>query len=89
MQDDKKINQDSRPRLTVFRSESGITISFGEKTYFIDVSEPFHNIALKALEGNDYIPFYVEVARREGIGEEFAESIALQVDRVLTEGFEE
>ncbi len=89
MQGDNITNQDSRPRLTVFRSESGITISFGEKTYFIDVSEPFHNIALKALEGNDYIPFYVEVARREGIGEEFAESIALQVDRVLTEGFEE
>tara|TARA_B100001093_G_scaffold259864_1_gene248403 strand:+ start:2405 stop:2674 length:270 start_codon:yes stop_codon:yes gene_type:complete len=89
VQGDNITNQDSRPRLTVFRSESGITISFGEKTYFIDVSEPFHNIALKALEGNDYIPFYVEVARREGIGEEFAESIALQVDRVLTEGFEE
>ncbi len=89
MQDDKKINQDPRPRLTVFRSESGITISFGEKTYFIDVSEPFHNIAIKALEGDDYIPFYVEVARREGMGEEFAESIAQQVEKVLTEGFEE
>ena len=81
--------QDPRPRLTVFRSESGITISFGDKTYFIDVSEPFHNIALKALEGDDYIPFYVEVARREGMGEEFAESIAQQVEKVLTEGFEE
>ena len=63
-------NQDPRPRLTVFQSESGITISFGEKTYFIDVSEPFYNIALKALEGDDYIPFYVEVARREGMGED-------------------
>ena len=81
--------QDLGPRLTVFRSESGITISFGNKTYFIDVSEPFHNIALKALEGDDYIPFYVEVARREGMGEEFAESIAQQVEKVLTEGFEE
>ena len=88
MQDDKKTNQDPRPRLTVFRSESGITISFGEKTYFIDVSEPFHNIALKALEGDDYIPFYVEVARREGLGEEFAESIAQQVEKVLAEDFE-
>ena len=82
-------NQDLRPRLTVFRSESGITISFGEKTYFIDVSEPFHNIALKALEAHDYIPFYVEVARREGKGEEFAESIAQQVEKVLAEDFEE
>lgn len=82
-------NQDPRPRLTVFRCESGITISFGEKTYFIDVSEPFHNIALKALEAHDYIPFYVEVARREGKGEEFAESIAQQVEKVLAEDFEE
>ena len=81
--------QDPRPRLTVFRSESGITISFGDKTYFIDVFEPFHNIALKALEGDDYIPFYVEVARREGMGEEFAASIAHQVEKVLAEDFEE
>ena len=59
-------NHYSRPRLTVFQSESGITISFGAKTYFIDVSDPFHNIGNKALETDDYIPFYVEVARREG-----------------------
>ena len=83
------VNQDSRPRLTVFRSGSGITISFGEKTYFIAVSEPFHNIALKALECDDYIPFYVEVARREGMGEEFAESIAQQVEKVLTKDLQE
>ena len=82
-------NHDSRPRLTVFQSESGITISFGAKTYFIDVSDPFHNIGNKALETDDYIPFYVEVARREGMGEEFAESIALQVENVLTEEFED
>ena len=47
------------------------------------------NIALKALEGDDYIPFYVEVARREGMGEEFAASIAQQVEKVLAEDFEE
>ena len=36
-----------------FRSDSGITLSFGEQTYFIESTDPFHNIALKALEQGD------------------------------------
>ena len=33
--------EDPKPRLRVFRTDAGITISFGEKTYFIDKAEPF------------------------------------------------
>ena len=58
--------EDPKPRLRVFRTDAGITISFGEKTYFIDKAEPFYNIGIKSLKQGDYIPFYVEVARREG-----------------------
>ena len=83
------MTNNSHERLAVFRSDSGITLSFGSNTYFIESSDPFHNIALKALEGDDYIPFYVEVARREGMGEEFAASIAQQIEKVLAEDFEE
>ena len=54
--------------LGVFRSDSGITLSFGKATYFISANEPFHNIALKALDQNDYIPFYLEIAKRERVG---------------------
>lgn len=68
-------------RLAVFKSDCGITISFGEKTYFVDKAEAFHNIALKALEIDDYIPFYVEVARREGKGEEFVQSLRNQIHK--------
>jgi hypothetical protein len=68
-------------RLAVFKSDCGITISFGEKTYFVDKAEAFHNIALKALEIGDYIPFYVEVARREGKGEEFVQSLRNQIHK--------
>ena len=73
------MNEKGTPSLTVFKSESGITISFGDNTYFIDQAEAFHNIALKALEINDYIPFYVEVARREGKGEEFTKSLRHEI----------
>lgn len=75
----------SNPKLAVFRTDSGVTISFGEKTYFVDKSEPFYNIALKSLEMNDYVPFYVEVAKREGKGREFSESLNKEVARFLEE----
>lgn len=57
--------------LGIFRTDSGITLSFGSNTYFIDSNDPFHNIAKKSLEVNDYIPLYVEIAKREGVGPEF------------------
>jgi len=62
-------------RLGVFRSDSGITLSFGSATYFISAEEPFHNIALKALDQNDYVPFYLEIAKREGVGPEFRDAL--------------
>jgi hypothetical protein len=61
--------------LGVFRSDSGITLSFGQATYFISADEPFHNIALKSLEQNDYVPFYLEIAKREGMGPEFRDAL--------------
>jgi hypothetical protein len=57
--------------LGIFSTDSGITLSFGPNTYFIDAADPFHNIACKALELEDYIPLYVEIAKREGVGSEF------------------
>ena len=79
------MNDSIHARLTFFRSDSGVTISFGDRTYFIDKAEPFYNIALKAIDQNDYIPFYVEVARREGKGEEFTEALLREVDKILPE----
>ena len=67
--------KDGHERLGVFRSDSGITLSFGQLTYFISADEPFHNIALKSLEQNDYIPFYLEIAKREGMGPEFRDAL--------------
>jgi hypothetical protein len=67
--------KDGHERLGVFRSDSGITLSFGQATYFISADEPFHNIALKSLEQNDYVPFYLEIAKREGMGPEFRDAL--------------
>ena len=64
----------------VFRSDSGITLSFGQATYFISADEPFHNIALKSLEQNDYIPFYLEIAKREGMGPEFRDALERMIE---------
>jgi hypothetical protein len=75
------MKEESVGRLAVFKSDCGITISFGDKTYFVDKAEAFHNIALKALEIEDYIPFYVEIARREGKGEEFVNSLKHQIQK--------
>jgi len=51
----------------------------------VDKAEAFHNIALKALEIEDYIPFYVEIARREGKGEEFVNSLRHQIQKQQSE----
>jgi hypothetical protein len=67
-------------RLGVFRSDSGITLSFGQATYFISADEPFHNIAVKALDINDYVPFYLEIAKREGVGPEFRNALERMIE---------
>ena len=72
--------KDGHERLGVFRSDSGITLSFGQATYFISADEPFHNIALKSLELNDYIPFYLEIAKREGMGPEFRDALERMIE---------
>ena len=68
--------------MAIFRSDSGITLSFGEHTYFVESADPFHNIALKALEQDDYVPFYVEIARREGLGPEFRDALLRQLEEL-------
>jgi len=71
---------DDHERLGVFRSDSGITLSFGHATYFISAEEPFHNIALKALDQNDYVPFYLEIAKRKGVGPEFRDALEQMIE---------
>ena len=70
-------------RLGVFRSDSGITLSFGQATYFISAEDPFHTIALKALDQNDYVPFYIEIAKREGVGPEFRDAMEEMIKDAL------
>tara|TARA_Y100000022_G_scaffold185852_1_gene181994 strand:- start:58 stop:297 length:240 start_codon:yes stop_codon:yes gene_type:complete len=72
-------------RLGVFRSDSGITLSFGKATYFISANDPFHNIALKALDQNDYIPFYLEIAKRERVGPEFRDALERMLEDARSE----
>lgn len=79
------MTNDSHERLAVFRTDSGITLSFGSNTYFIDASDPFHNIALKSLEQDDYIPFYVEIAKREGLGPEFRDTLFREIEDLKEE----
>lgn len=61
--------------LVVFETDQGFTLSFKQRVYFIDNDEPFYNIGKKAMSKNDYIPFYVEIAKREGIGHEFRDNL--------------
>jgi hypothetical protein len=79
------LKDDSHNRLAIFRSDSGITLSFGEQTYFIEETDPFHNIALKALEQDDHVPFYVEIARREGLGPEFRDALTSNIEELSRE----
>jgi hypothetical protein len=76
------MNNEPHERLAVFRSDSGITLSFGSNTYFIDSSDPFHNIALKALDRDDYVPFYIEIAKREGLGPEFRDTLMREIENL-------
>ncbi|MBT3539558.1 MAG: hypothetical protein HN489_00340 [Opitutae bacterium] len=76
------MTNEAHERLAVFRSDSGITLSFGPNTYFIDSSDPFHNIALKALDQDDYVPFYIEIAKREGLGPEFRDTLMREIENL-------
>lgn len=76
------MNNESHERLAVFRSDSGITLSFGSNTYFINSTDPFHNIALKALDQDDYVPFYIEIAKREGLGPEFRDTLMREIENL-------
>ena len=76
------MTNEAHERLAVFRSDSGITLSFGPNTYFIDSSDPFHNIALKALDQDDYVPFYIEIAKREGLGPEFRDNLMREIENL-------
>ena len=51
----------------------------------MESADPFHNIALKALEQDDHVPFYVEIARREGLGPEFRDALMSQVEELTGE----
>lgn len=73
--------------LGIFRTDSGITLSFGSNTYFVDSEDPFHNIACKALKQDDYIPFYVEIAKREGVGPEFRNMLLDIIERAKGESY--
>ena len=77
--------RENHQRLGVFRSDSGITLSFGKATYFISANDPFHNIALKALDQNDYIPFYLEIAKRERVGPEFRDALERMLEDARSE----
>jgi len=50
----------------------------------IEADDPFHNIAVKALAKDDYIPFYIEIAKREGVGPEFLEVLQRQIQETET-----
>ena len=76
------MTNEAHERLAVFRSDSGITLSFGPNTYFIDSSDPFHNIALKALDQDDYVPFYIEIAKSEGLGPEFRDTLMREIENL-------
>jgi len=76
------MTNESHERLAVFRSDSGISLSFGPNTCFIDSSDPFHNSALKALAQDDYVPFYIEIAKREGLGPEFRDTLMREIENL-------
>ncbi|MFW5883484.1 MAG: hypothetical protein ACOCVG_03870 [Verrucomicrobiota bacterium] len=46
-------------RLTVFETDRGLTVVFGERSYFIEAEDPFYNIAVQARNSGDYLPYYI------------------------------
>ncbi len=69
-------------RLSVFQTDESITLSFRDRIYVIEASEPFYNIAKVCLEKNDFIPFYVEIAKREGLGPAFRDRLLTEIERL-------
>ena len=67
-------------RLTVFETDEGFTLAFGTRTYYIHRKDPFFNIAKICIEKNDYVPFYIEMARQEGVGEKFKDELLQQAE---------
>ena len=65
----------SEDRLTVFETDQGYTLAFGQRTYFVASGDPFYRIARKSLEQGDYVPFYIYMARQEGVGEAFRDRL--------------
>mgnify|MGYP000863199816 CR=1 FL=1 len=78
--------EDAGQKLALFHTDEGITMAFGERAYFIGGADPFYNIAKKALEQGDHVPFYVEMAKREGLGEEFRDALMREVERLGGDG---
>ena len=74
--------------LGVFRTDMGITLSFGTNTYFIDSQDPFYNIASKSIDLEDYVPLYVEIAKREGVGPEFRDMLLEMIEQTKEDGIE-
>ncbi len=72
-------------KLTIFETDESITVSFEGRVYIISSREPFYNIAKKCLEIDDMVPFYIEIARREGKGEAFRNRLLEEIER-LEEG---
>jgi len=75
--------------LAVFQTDTSITLTFQDRVYVIGQDEPFYNIARKCLEQDDMIPFYVEIAKREGMGEAFRDRLLEEVERLKREQEEE
>lgn len=72
-------------RLAVFRTEDSVTLSFRDRVYVIARGEPFFNIAQVCLDKGDFIPFFVEMARREGVGPEFRDRLREEITRLEEE----
>ena len=74
--------------LGVFRTDMGITLSFRTNTYFIDSQDPFYNVANKSIDLEDYVPLYVEIAKREGVGPEFRDMLLEMIEQTKEDGIE-
>ncbi len=75
----------SESRLSVFSTDESVTLSFRDRIYVIERKDPFFNIAQLCLERRDFIPFYVEIAKREGLGPEFRDRLMEEVKRLQDE----
>jgi hypothetical protein len=79
----------SHGELVIFETDQGYTLSFKNRIYFIGIDEPFYNIAQKAMAIDDYVPFYIEIAKREGIGNEFRDNLYKELKGIQNKLFED